>query len=134
MTRLQFPDSYLFHPEALWLQVVEGSGEALVGVSDFAQDQLGEVVYVDLPRIGATIDADSPFGAIESSKVVSDLIAPASGTVLACNDALRGDPGLVNRSCYQDGWLVRISVSPTFNLAGLLSSQDYKKLLGSSTA
>lgn len=127
----QFPEGYLFHKEALWLKIDEDNEEALIGVSYYAQQRLGEVLFVDVPAVGATLDADTPFGAIESHKVVSDLVAPASGIVVARNETLSANPGLVNKSCYEDGWLLRIKVPSSFDPASLLSSAAFRDRVGS---
>ncbi|HIE69094.1 MAG TPA: glycine cleavage system protein H, partial [Planctomycetes bacterium] len=116
----QFPDDYLYHPDALWLRKLEAGDEALVGLSHYAQDRLGGIVYVDLPSIGSAIGAGTPFGIIESNKTASDLIAPANGTVIACNADLDADPGLVNTACYEAGWLIRIRIDPADDHSALL--------------
>lgn len=110
MSADNYPNDCLYHRDALWLRLGE-NGEAIVGVSHFAQEQLGQVMYVDLPRVGSGIKAGSPMGTIESRKAVSDLVAPASGKVMAINTGLRGNPDLVNRSPYGEGWLMRIALS-----------------------
>lgn len=130
MTQSQFPEGCLFHKEALWLKLDEAKSEALIGVTFYAQKRLGEVVYVDMPAVGAKVDADKPFGVIESHKAVSDLVAPASGTVVARNEALAATPTLVNKSCYDDGWIVRIKTSPSFDPNRLLSATAFRKLVG----
>lgn len=105
-----YPDDRLYHREALWLKLLE-NGEALVGVNHHAQKQLGKIMFVDLPRVGASIKRDTPLGTIESSKAVSDMIAPANGKVLEVNPNLRRAPGLVNQDPNGDAWMLRVSLS-----------------------
>lgn len=130
MSAENYPKDCLYHRDALWLRLGE-NGEAIVGVSHFAQEQLGQIMYVDLPRVGGAIKADSPMGTIESRKAVSDLVAPASGKVLAINTALRGSPDLVNRSPYAEGWLMRVALSSfEQEAANLLESSAYMASIG----
>lgn len=124
-----YPEDRLYHLDALWLQTL-GDDEALLGVNHHAQQSLGAVMYVDLPRIGGSVSQGTPCGTIESSKAVSDLIAPASGKVLAVNAALRTDPALVNRAPYAEGWLLRIRLATPGDLTGLISAGEYMKHLG----
>jgi len=99
--------------------------DGTVGITDFAQHELGDVVFVDLPRVGAAITAGKPFGSVESVKAVSDLFAPVSGTVLAVNDALTTDPAKVNSDPYGEGWLIRIQLSNAADADALLSDSAY---------
>lgn len=123
-----YPDDYAYHPEHLWLRTADG-GEALIGLSHFAQEKLKKIVYVDLPPVGTVIAAGEPFGTIESNKVASDLIAPVSGEVVACNLELGQQPGLVNSDCYNAGWLIRIGMGQD-GAAPLLSAAEYMKRIG----
>ncbi len=113
----------LFHPELAWI-LIEG-GEARIGVSDFAQETLGSLVNVDLPNIGARIEQNTPFAVLESFKAASDVIAPASGTVLEVNPILADDPEQVNRSPAGEGWLIRIAVDGT--APDLMSEVEYNR-------
>lgn len=90
---------------------IDDADPATIGVTRYAADSLGDVVYVDLPEVGRTVAAGESFGEVESTKSVSDLYAPAGGEIVAVNDALDGDPGLINTDPYGDGWLVRIRVT-----------------------
>lgn len=99
---------------------------AVVGITDFAQDQLGDVVYVDLPAVGSSIVADQPFGEVESTKSVSDLFAPMNGTIEARNDELDEAPELVNEDPYGDGWLVRVTLDGELDTDALLDAAAYK--------
>ncbi len=103
---------------------------AVVGITYFAQDQLGDVVYVDLPAVGSAIEEGQPFGEVESTKSVSDLFAPMDGTIEARNDELDESPELVNEDPYGDGWLVRVTVGEGFDPSGLLDAAAYGDLVG----
>lgn len=130
MPNNHYPDDCLYHKDALWLRL-EADGIAKVGVTHFAQDQLGQVMYVDLPRLGAAIGCGKAMGTIESRKAVSDLVAPASGKVVEINTGLRGNPALVNQAPYGDGWLLRIQLTALESETGqLMDASGYKSHLG----
>lgn len=114
----------LYHFEHLWVRVLTDE-EALVGISAYARNQLGEIVFVDLPAIGVEIVQGAPFGIVESMKVVSDLIAPVSGRVLEVNTRLQGDVSLVNEDPQGSGWILRIRVAHPDELSELLSHEQY---------
>ena len=103
-----------------------------VGITDYAQDALGDVVYVDLPATGTRVDKDQPFGEVESTKSVSDLYAPMSGTIVERNEALESSPELVNSDPYGEGWMVVIEADDAAAVEGLMSAEDYEKLTASS--
>lgn len=124
-----YPEDRLYHRDALWLKTLEGD-EALVGINHHAQKSLGQVVYLDLPRVGAALSLGAPLGTVESHKAVSDMIAPTSGAVLAVNPRLRDEPGLVNRDPYGDGWVLRMRLDGPEGVAGLLSAGEYLAHLG----
>ncbi len=124
---MEFPGDLKYHQEHTWAKV-EGD-VATVGITDYAQDQLGEVLFVDLPEVGDTITQGEPFGSIESAKVSSDLYAPVSGEIIEVNEALDDEPELVNSSPYEDGWIIKVKVSDPAEEANLLSSSDYEKSL-----
>ena len=105
-----YPDDRLYHRDALWLKPLD-NGEALIGVNHHAQKQLGKIMFVDLPRVGAEIRRDVALGTIESSKAVSDLIAPVSGQVLEVNARLRRAPDLVNQDPNGEAWLLRVRLA-----------------------
>lgn len=121
-------DELRFHRDHLWVRIDANSGDACVGISDFAQKQLGKIMFVDLPQAGARLEAGTSFGAVESYKVVSELIAPASGEVLESNEALKQAAGLLNQDCYGAGWLLRIRVDEPANFAALLTEGAYLAL------
>ncbi len=117
------PTDRLYHDSHEWAKI-EGD-EALVGITFFAQDQLGDITYVDLPAVGDTLEAGDEYGSIESVKAASDLFSPVSGEVIAVNEDLDADPEIVNGDPYEKGWMIRVKLSgqPT----GLLSAADYDK-------
>ena len=120
------PDDLRYTSDHEWLRRNEGSpDEAVIGITDFAQDQLGDVVYLDLPAEGDEIRAGERFGEIESVKTVSDLYAPISGEVLAANGELEEQPELVNDSPYDEGWLIRVRISDESELDDLLDAGAY---------
>ena len=112
--------------------VATGSPALKVGITDFAQDSLGDIVYVQLPEPGASVQAGQAFGEVESTKSVSDVFAPVAGTVLARNDALEGQPELLNSDPYGEGWIVEIEVADIGVLNTLLSADAYQALVDES--
>jgi len=111
---------------------VDGTGGTVmrVGITDYAQGELGDVVYVDLPKVGASFGRGDVFGTIEAVKAVSELYAPVSGTVTEVNTALQQDPALVNRDPYGAGWMIKLRVKTPAELDQLLSAEAYKKQIG----
>jgi glycine cleavage system H protein len=122
-----FPKDLKYTKDHEWARI---SGKTVVvGVTSHAQEALGDVVYVELPKVGATLSAGQPFGVIESTKAVSELFAPVSGKVVKVNDALSDNPSTVNSDPYQGGWIVEVELSDTKQLDGLLDVGAYEKLL-----
>ena len=121
------PDELKYTAEHEWVRV-DGSGSVRIGITDFAQQALGDVVYVSLPEIGATVSRGAAIGEVESTKSVSDIYAPLSGTVTARNEALDGTPELINTSPYGDGWLVEIEPSDESEQGELLDAAGYGTL------
>lgn len=122
------PSDLKYTREHEWVRV-EGD-EAIVGITEFAQDQLGDIVYVELPRVGARVEQNKQFGVVESVKTASDLYAPLSGEVIAINEMLVDTPESVNDAPYQDGWMIRVRPSNTAELAELLTADEYESLTG----
>ncbi|WP_436906815.1 glycine cleavage system protein GcvH [Halosimplex marinum] len=118
------PDDLRYLDSHEWARVDDDS--ARIGISEFAQDELGDVVFVDLPSEGAEVAAGEDFGVVESIKAVSDIYAPVSGTVTAVNDDLTDRPELVNEDPYGDGWLIEVDVSDESELDDLLSADEYR--------
>lgn len=115
-------DGYKYSDSHEWVKLDQGV--AFVGITDFAQAQLGNIVFVDLPEVGAKLTAHQEFGAVESVKAASDLISPVSGTVLKVNDQLVGEPELLNQDPYKH-WLLQVKLSDEGELAKLLGAQEY---------
>jgi glycine cleavage system H protein len=122
-----YPDDLKYHPEHDWVRVT--GDEATFGITWFAQDQLGEVVFFDPPEVGATLSKDQSYAEVESVKTVSDVIAPMSGEVTEVNAELSGAPELVNDDPYGQGWLVRVKLSDPSEADGLLDVGAYRELL-----
>ncbi len=121
---MEFPQDLRYTKEHEWARI-EGS-RVRVGITDFAQDALGDVVYVDLPEIGATVEAEQPFGEVESTKSVSDVFSPVSGTIVERNPLLEEHSELVNQQPYGDGWLVIIETSDPAQLESLMDAEAYR--------
>ncbi len=124
---MTFPESLKYTKDHEWIKI-EGN-VAYVGITDFAQKELGDIVYVDIPSVGEIVSQHNVFGTIEAVKTVSDLFIPISGKVLEFNAGLDGSPEKINQDPYGDGWIVKISVENPTELGGLLSADDYKKLI-----
>ena len=112
-----------------WLQVAADS-TATIGITDYAQNSLGDITYVQLPKVGAVLKAGETFGVVESVKAASDVYAPVGGTVLAVNPALEANPEKVNSAPYADGWMLKLKLANPADAAGLLSAGDYTKAVG----
>ena len=108
---------------------VEGN-EAFVGITDFAQGQLGDIVFVDVPTVGESLGQNEVFGSIEAVKTVSDAFLPVSGEILEFNEALENDPALVNKDPYGEGWIIKVNMANPAEVDTLLSADDYAKLVG----
>ncbi|MCH6545715.1 MAG: glycine cleavage system protein GcvH, partial [Deltaproteobacteria bacterium] len=121
---MNFPDNLKYSKEHEWVMMVEDA-VALIGITEFAQSELGDVVYVELPEVGEKITKDDPFGSVESVKAVSDLFAPVSGTVIEVNDSLPDSPELVNEDSYGDGWMIKVQISDKEELKDLLAQDEY---------
>jgi glycine cleavage system H protein len=123
----QLPEDFYYSKDHEWAQVDENI--VTIGVTEFAQEQLGEVVYVELPEEGAKVNQGESFGVVESVKAASDLYAPVSGTVIEVNASLLEDPSSLNDDPMNDGWLIRIEMDSEKELANLIRVADYKKLI-----
>jgi glycine cleavage system H protein len=124
-----YPSDLRYDKEHEWIRV-EGD-VATIGISDFAQDQLGEVVYVDLPSVGDTVTAGDTFGEVESVKSVSELFSPISGEVVKVNDDLDGSPESINEDAYGSGWMIEVKLADASELDGLMSSDEYQDFIAS---
>ncbi len=122
-----YPENFFYSKDHEWIKV-EGD-EAVVGITDFAQKQLGDVVYVELPEIGAKLNFHQSLGVVESVKAVSDIYSPITGEVVAVNSGLNDAPELVNEAPHAEGWIIRIKIADKAELEKLLSVDEYEKLL-----
>jgi glycine cleavage system H protein len=127
MATFRVPEENYYTKDHEWAQVDENL--VTVGVTEYAQDTLGEVVYVELPETGQKVTQNEPFGVVESVKAVSDLIAPVSGTILEVNESVVETPGVINDDSMNNGWLVRIEMDTEKELANLMRAPEYRKLI-----
>lgn len=121
------PEELYYTKDHEWALVEENI--VTVGVTDYAQDTLGEIVYVELPEEGQKVTQNESFGVVESVKSVNDLLAPVSGTVIEVNSSLSENPGTINDDAWNEGWLIRIEMDTEKELASLIRSPEYKKLI-----
>jgi glycine cleavage system H protein len=122
------PPDLKYTSEHEWVRM--DGDEAVVGITEFAQDQLGDVVYVELPAIGARVEQNKQFGVVESVKTASDLYSPLSGEVIAVNETLADEPQVVNDAPYGEGWMIRVRPDNLSELESLLSAEQYADLTG----
>lgn len=122
-----YPDDLFYTKEHEWIKV-EGD-EGLVGITEFAQHQLGDIIYVELPKVGTKLGLHQTLGVVESVKSVSDVYSPVSGEVLAANEELAQSPDLVNKDPHGRGWIARLKLQEKKELEGLMSAADYEKFL-----
>lgn len=125
---MSIPGELKYSKEHEWLRV-EGD-TATIGITAFAQGELGDIIYVDIDCVGETLDKDAVFGTVEAVKTVSDLFMPVSGEVLEFNEALKDKPELVNGSPYEDGWMIKIKLTNPDEVADLLDAAAYQALIG----
>jgi glycine cleavage system H protein len=123
------PEELKYTKEHEWVRV-EGN-VATIGITDYAQEQLGDIVYVELPEPGSDTEQMKQFGTIEAVKTVADLFAPVTGKVLEINEKLSSDPTIINHSPYEQGWILKIELSVADEVGSLLSAADYQTLIGS---
>ncbi|OGP13653.1 MAG: glycine cleavage system protein H [Deltaproteobacteria bacterium GWA2_54_12] len=124
---MEFPKDLKYTKEHEWVKV-EGN-IATVGITDYAQDSLGDVVYVELPQEGASVTKHEPFGVVESVKAVSDLYSPLSGSVTEVNDAIVDSPEAINEDPYGDAWMIKVEISSDSDLGDLLTADEYQKFI-----
>ncbi len=122
------PEDRKYTKEHEWIKIDGKVG--VIGITQFAQGELGDIVFLDLPRVGTKAEREKPFGSVEAVKTVSDLYAPVSGTIVAVNEALVSEPDLVNKDPYGKGWMVQIELADAAEASSLLSADDYKQLIG----
>ncbi len=124
---MEIPRGLKYSKEHEW--VATEDKVATIGITDHAQDQLGEIVYIDLPAVGDKISKDDPFGVVESVKAVSDIYAPVSGTVIEVNEDLPESPEVVNEDPYGDGWLIKVEMNDASDLEDLMGNEEYEQML-----
>jgi glycine cleavage system H protein len=125
---MNFPDDLKYSRSHEWVRL-ENGGEVTVGISDYAQDQMGDIVFVELPEEGDEIEKEAAFGVIESVKATEDIYAPVSGRVLETNDPLEDSPEVINEDCYGDGWLIRVELFDPGELDDLMDPQAYQEFV-----
>ncbi len=125
---MNFPDNLKYTKDHEWIRV-EGQ-TAIIGITDFAQSELGDIVYVDINTVGDSLTAEAVFGTVEAVKTVSDLFMPVTGKVVEFNKSLEQNPEAVNKDPYGDGWMIRVELADLSQIDHLLSAADYKQLVG----
>ena len=125
---MNFPDNLKYTKDHEWIRV-EGN-DAFIGITEFAQSELGDIVYVDIQTEGEELAHEEIFGTVEAVKTVSDLFMPVSGKILEVNKGLDANPESVNKDPYGSGWMIKVALKDASEVAGLLSSADYKALIG----
>ena len=125
---MNFPSELKYTKDHEWVSV--SGNEATIGITDFAQRELGDIVYIEVNSVGEEIAKESTFGTVEAVKTVSDLFMPLTATILEVNNELNNNPELVNSDPYGKGWMVKVTLSDSAELEGLLSADDYKALIG----
>mgnify|MGYP000433767167 FL=1 len=127
MAELRFPDELRYSPTHEWVRV-EGD-QAIIGITDYAQSELGDITYLELPKVGDRVEVGQPFGVIESVKADEELFAPVSGTVVAVNQNAVDHPEIVNEDPYGEGWLIVVAMSDPSELKGLMTAEQYRQML-----
>jgi glycine cleavage system H protein len=126
---MTFPAELRYTKDHEWIKLVDGK-TAIIGITDFAQRELGDIVFVDINTVGKSVKAEEIFGTIEAVKTVSDLFSPVAGTILEVNAALNNNPELVNTDPYGEGWMVKVEVSDPEAVDALLDASAYEQLVG----
>jgi glycine cleavage system H protein len=130
MSQASYPTDLLYHPEHDWARIAEDDPEyAVLGITWYAQDALGEVVFFDPPPVGTTLAKDASYAEVESVKAVSDVVAPLSGEIVEVNQALSENPAMINEDPYGEGWLVKVRLSDPSERGALLDAAAYKATL-----
>jgi glycine cleavage system H protein len=130
MAQASYPDDLLYHPEHDWARIdSDDETQATLGITFYAQDSLGEVVFFEPPTVGTTLSKDAPYAEVESVKAVSDVVAPLSGEIVAVNEALKENPVTINEDPYGEGWLVKVRLSDPSERESLLDAAAYQATL-----
>ncbi len=125
---MNFPENLYYTKDHEWVKI--DGDEATIGITDFAQGELGDIVYVDIDSVGKDMDAEAVFGSVEAVKTVSDLFLPVSGKIIEVNPKLANQPELVNSDPYGDGWMVKVTIKDKGEIEKLLSQEAYQQLVG----
>lgn len=128
VTPMNVPDDLRYSAEHEWARILDGGSRVRIGITDFAQDALGDVVYVDLPSVGVVVAASATLGELESTKSVSEMYAPVAGTIVAVNETLNDQPALLNDDPYGDGWLCEIEVDDPTQVDAMMDAAAYTAL------
>ena len=126
-----YPEDYLYSKDHEWISVQDSEGT--IGITDYAQHELGDVVYVDLPEVGDSLEVNEPFGSVESVKAVSEIFAPITGEIIEVNSKLLDSPEMLNESPHEQAWMVKIRLANPEELRGLLSPEEYEEYLEEQT-
>lgn len=126
---MEFPEELKYSQEHEWIKPVNENTEAYIGITDFAQSELGDIVYVDVDVEGETLGSGEVFGTVEAVKTVSDLYMPVSGKILEFNSSLEDEPEKVNEKPYEDGWMIKVELSNPEELENLMSASAYKDMV-----
>lgn len=127
---MDFPDDLYYTEDHEWLRLSDDGATATVGITDFAQGELGDIVFVEVEPDGTSLAQDDVFGTVEAVKTVSELYMPVSGTLQSFNEALEGTPELVNDDPYSEGWMVTITIEDATEVEELMSAEDYAAMVG----
>lgn len=125
---MNFPSNLRYTKDHEWISI--DGNTATIGITEFAQSELGDIVYVDINTVGQSLEAEAVFGTVEAVKTVSDLFLPVAGTILEVNAALEKNPELVNNDSYGEGWMVKVTINNPADIEGLLDSAAYAALVG----
>ena len=129
---MDFPDNLMYTKDHEWIQI---DGKiATIGLTEYAQDQLGDIVFTDLPNIDQDLKKEEPFGVVESVKSVSDCLSPVTGKVIDINESLKENPAIINEDCYGEGWMIKVEISNLKDTAKLLKSAEYEAFVQEETA
>lgn len=128
---MTFPEDLYYTKEHEWVRFDDETGHAWIGITEYAQDKLGDIVHVDLPDEEEELRENEPFGSVESVKAVSDIYAPTSGTIVEINSSLEDSPELLNEDPYEDGWIIRIKVDDPSFIVGLMDPVQYAEFIES---
>ena len=127
---MEFPDHLRYSKDHEWIRVEDDGTSAVIGITEFAQSELGDIVYVELEDIDESIGKDASFGTVEAVKTLSDLFMPIAGTISEHNDALVDNPELINNSPYEGGWMIKITMENPADVNDLMIASEYAKMVG----